>query len=255
MGKMPLVICRRILDAAFAACFVFSFAAPSRADFDGNGSSYALDNLVVFDTRVAYKVTSQSTRLLNVVQLDDRSPLHVGGKVAMPGNPAYVTVYGHYKQQLIVLLWDRVDIYDLGDPSSPRLVTSLALGAQDFSLGGEPLVESAGEGKFVIFNNAKALELAVDGEGRNWTARPMPAPDAAHKALLLEPPAAVLAHRGPTETPLVLRESNQFRYEIAWNDKSKPGVITHRKYLRKLDKASGSVVSQILLRTDIETID
>jgi hypothetical protein len=40
-----------------------------------------------------------------------------------------------------------------------------------------------------------------------------------------------------------------------WTEVHRPGVIAHRKYLRKIDEATGKVTSQLLLSVDIETID
>lgn len=247
-------IWRRVAIGFLLAC-IAAIWSPASARADSDGSAYGFGNILVFDTLVTDKVTYRSTRLLNVVPLDDRSPLRVAGRVAMPGKSAYIAAYGDYNRKLIVLLWERVEIYDLSDPTNPRLVASLDLGDQGFSSAGEPLIEKAGEGKFVLLNTRNTSELAVDGDEGKWTVKPLPPPDAAQKARMSEPPAAVLAFRKPTSTPLILRESDQFRYELGWSDKRQPGRIAHRKYVRKLDKSGTRMVSEFLLSTDIETID
>jgi hypothetical protein len=57
---------RRVSAAVLALCLVLSFATPGRAH--SAGSSYAFANRVVFDTVEVDRVTSRSTRLLNVVR-------------------------------------------------------------------------------------------------------------------------------------------------------------------------------------------
>jgi hypothetical protein len=98
----------RIAFAIAVGCWVVLWPATSRAD--SSGTSYAFGNLVVFDSVVTDKVTSQTTRFLNAVLLDDAGALHVVGKVPMASKPSYVAAYSSYKDQLIVLLWDRVEI-------------------------------------------------------------------------------------------------------------------------------------------------
>jgi hypothetical protein len=210
---------------------------------------------LVFDTVSTDKITFQSQRVLNVVSLDDRSTLGVVGKVAMPGKSAYIAAYADYKGQLIVLLWDRVEIYDLTDPTKPRFVQAHDLGDQGFSSPGHPLIEPVGEGKFNLLNTSNTTELAVVGSGWDWRVTPLARPTPAQKSRMEAPAIAVLTLRQPTDTPLLVHESDKFRYEVSWIDKRQPGIIVHRKYLRQFDKASGRPVARLLLEARAETID
>ncbi|HKW53726.1 MAG TPA: hypothetical protein VJO12_08550 [Stellaceae bacterium] len=251
-----LVNNRRMMGAALAGSLVFAvaFAAPARADSAGN--AYAFADRVVFDTVVTDPATSRSTRLLNVVSLDDKVALRVVGKVAMPGQSAYVGAYGNRNDKLIVLLWDRVEIYDLADAAKPRFVQSLPLGDQGFSSPGHPRVEAAGEGKFLLLNPRNTTELTTAGEGLEWHIRALAPPTPEQKARMVAPPPDRLpSDEGPPALPRLLRESDRFRYELVWIDKRRTGEIVHRKYVRQIDKASGRTASALLLHTAIETID
>ena len=52
-----------------------------------------------------------------------------------------------------------------------------------------------------------------------------------------------------------MRKNQKFRYELVWKDKSKPGEIMHRQYLRKVDVATQKDTSVLLLGEHLETID
>jgi hypothetical protein len=247
-------VLRRVAAVWLLAC-CFLLTAPAAGSADSAGSAYAFGNLVVFDSITTDKITARSQRLLNIVVLDDRGPLHVVGRVAMPGASAYISAYADYGRQLIVLLWDRVEIYDLSDPTKPRLLQSLRLTDQGSSSPGQPLIEQAGEGKFILLNASNTTELSVESDGHTWRAAPLPPPSQAQISRMASPPESVLAFRRPTSTPLVLWESEAFRYLLAWVDALRPGEIIHRKYVRKLDKAGGRVASQLLLSREVETID
>jgi hypothetical protein len=66
---------------------------------------------------------------------------------------------------------------------------------------------------------------------------------------------AMQALAQPSQAPLTLAEGDRFRYALVWAETHRPGRIIHRKYVRQLDKASGRTASEILLATDLETID
>lgn len=255
-ARLPLspFIRRRIVAVILlAACHLLLSAGSGWAD--SQSSSYAFGRLVVFDTVLANKVTYQSQRLLNVVALDDRSALRVVGSVAMPRWSDYVGAYANDDDKLIVLLWDRVEIYDLIDPAKPRFIRSLDLRDQGSSSPGYGRIEKAGAHKFILLNTRNTTELALDGGDQDWHVTPLPLPTAAQIATMTAPPESLAAHRKPVPVPLLLYESEKFRYELAWNDKRQPGSVTHRKYLRKIDKASGKEVSALLLASNLETID
>jgi hypothetical protein len=132
---------------------------------------------------------------------------------------------------------------------------ALALADQGFGSPGYPLVEPAGEDKFVLLNTRNTTELITAGDGLDWHVRALPPPTPEQKARMISPPDAVVALRTPTAMPISLGESGKFRYELVWIDKRRTGTILHRKYVRQLDKASGRPASEFLLSTDVETID
>jgi hypothetical protein len=253
MTMRPLgeAIRQRISVALLLACCYLPWSS-AIGWADPQGRSYAFDKLVVFDYVVVDKVTYQSQRVINVVALDDGRALRVIGKVAMPGHPAYVAAYAHDKDRLIALLWDRVDIYDLADPTKPRFVRSLDLGDQGFASPGAGLIEKLGDEAFALLNTRGTTELSLAGDSANWRVAPLPPPTPAQKSRMA---AGGSGFSAPTPTPLPVYESRKFHYEIAWTDTHRLAEITHRQYLRKVDKARGRLVSKLLLSTQVETID
>jgi hypothetical protein len=56
-------------------------------------------------------------------------------------------------------------------------------------------------------------------------------------------------------TAVVARDTRQFRYELIWKGRAKPGQFVNRQYLRKVDKARQRAVSSLALGERLETID
>jgi hypothetical protein len=105
-----------------------------------------------------------------------------------------------------------------------------------------------------------AAELTVDPAGKRWSLADIEmTPDLQLKAHALspemEPARLALISDRDTGRPRVLKESVRFRYERLWKRRSKPGLVIHSEYLRKVDIASGKTVGQLLLGEEQETID
>jgi hypothetical protein len=117
------------------------------------------------------------------------------------------------------------------------------------------VIQKHGDNQFVLLNTRNTSELAVDAQGKNWTVKPLPRPSAEQLAAMAAPAAPVFASNKPGAEPLLLRDGDKFRYELAWVDRRRPGRIEHRKFVRKMDKVSARTVSEFLLATQVETVD
>jgi hypothetical protein len=248
LGVAPRMRVLPSLLVVGTSCLFFPLSA--RADQQGNG--YAFNKLVVFDNTVTDRVTYHWHRVINVVPLDDGSRLRIVGSVAMPGQPSYVAAYAHDGSKLIALIRNRVDIYDLASPANPRLIRSFDLEEQGFKSPGGDLIQQIRDHTFILLTAGNTSELTLAGDDSEWRVRALALPTSAVRTGMS---AEVSAFERPTETALVVRESGTFRYVIAWTEAHRPSVIAHRKYLRKIDDATGKVTSQLLLSVNLETID
>jgi len=208
-----------------------------------------IGNLLVYHT----------ARTVNVVPLDDRAALEVSGRIPITSGKA-IHAQTSFHDHIILLLWDDVEIYSLVDPTSPKPVAAFQLRTQTTLKSGHPRIEPIAERKFLIISPAGAAELTVDPDGNRWALTDIDlTPALRQKAQTATPEseaarAALVADRD-SGRPRVLKESARFRYERFWTRRTKPGVITHSEYLRKVDKARGKTVSQLLLGEEVETID
>jgi hypothetical protein len=229
-------------------CLAFP-AMPGRA---GEATAvHGFGNVAVFDSVAVDRVTFRSSRVLNVVRLGDDEPLRVVGKTVMPGASHYIGALANDGEKLIVLLWDRVEIYDLAAPARPTFLAGFDLGDQGVKSPGGALIERVGEHRFQLLNTVNTSELTLDGDRPDWRVAALAPPDRAQLARMAR--SRALGDRNGA--PVVLRETERFRYELAWTERRAPNEIIHRAYLRKVAKAGGGIVSRLLVGGDSETID
>jgi hypothetical protein len=222
-------------------------AGVCRADSDY--STYAFDNLFVFDTLAA-----NGPRTLNVVSLDDDSRLKVIAQVEMPGRSAYISAYSHFGDKLLVLLRNRLEVYDLSNPAKPAFVKKFELKEQGPGLSGYPRVAMMGSGRFIVFNPPTSVsELLVGAQVGDWQMSPMALTRELKTKMEARP--EIFDFETQAKPLLVIKETSKFRYQLIWKDKHQPGSINHHKYLQKVDKANDRIVGVLPLGTFLETID
>ncbi len=232
--------------AAWITTLLLLLSSLSRSD--SAFSTYAFGNVFVFDT-----LGNDGSRMLNVVFLNDDSSLKVLGQVNMPGHSSYIGAFSNYRDKLIVLLWDRVEIYDLANPAGPAFVKAFELTNQGLSSPGRPRIESAGDNRFILMNTVNTSELRIEGEVQDWKVTSLtPTPEIKAK----------MSKRSPADdfevqaqSSLLVKDTVKFRYELIWKNRSQPGLVTHSKYLYKVDKTSVRVLASRPLGTVQETID
>ncbi|HEV3202572.1 MAG TPA: hypothetical protein VGZ73_31985 [Bryobacteraceae bacterium] len=234
---------------SLAAVLCLFAALSARAD----SQSTILGNLLIFYTE------GSSGRILNVVPMEDRAPLKIIGRAPIALHKAIHAQFP-FGNQIILLLWDQVEVYSLAEPSAPQRVASYRLRSQHAAKSGDPRIERTDHRRFLIISPVGAAELSVDPEGKRWTLVDTEmTPELQEKAQTSSPVAesarlALVCDRD-TGRPRLLKESARFRYETVWARRTKPGLIIHTEYLRKVDKASGKTAAQLLLGGEQETID
>ena len=223
---------------AFATC-----ARVCRDDCESTVYAYN-DRVVVF-------ACGQAGPELSVVQLDDSGPLKFTGSVAVSSSREFDTA-GHYKDFVMLVRWDKFEVYDLADPIHPKLAAKFDLRKQA-NLAGYSRIEQTADRKFLIICSMGALELTTEGQPPNWTLKEVPATDEVKKKVNQRPPE--YRFMDENEPVVEVRKNNKFRYELYWKNRTKPGEILHQQYLRKVDVATGKNASVLLLGEHLETID
>jgi len=213
-----------------------------------------LGNLLVF-----FEEGSDGNRNLNVVPLEESAALRVIGRAAIQSHNA-IHAQAAFEDNVILLLWDQVEVYSLKQPSSPKRVASYQIKSQRVSTSGFPRIEQTADRKFLILSPVGAAELTANPDGIRWSLADIEmTSDLEQKAHTLSPAQELsdraLANDRDSLRPRVLKESARFRYERIWERRTKPGLITHTEYLRKVDKAHGKILSRLLLSEEQETID
>ena len=218
-------------------------ASVCRADCGSAVYSYE-DKVVVF-------ACGKAGPELRVILLDDATALKITGRVAMPSSREFDTA-GHYKNFLMLVRWDKFEVYDLADPTHPALAAKFDLRKQENLSGFERIEQTAGN-KFLVLTSMGVVEVTTEGESAKWTLKEISASPEMRKKMAERPPEyRFLDENG---RPVTLRQDEKFRYELGWRQKSKPGEILHQHYLRKVNEATQKDASLLLLGERLETID
>jgi len=204
-----------------------------------------------YDDKVVVFACAKAGPELRVVLLDDAGILKTAGRVAVPSSREFDTA-GHYKNFLMLVRWDKFEVYDLADPAHPALAAKFDLHKQE-NLAGYERIEQTSENRFLVLTSMGAVEVTTEGEPANWRLKEIPASAEVKKKLNQRPPEYRL--QDENEHVVELRKNERFRYELNWKEKSKPGEILHRQYLRKIDVATQKDASVLLLGERLETID
>jgi len=223
---------------AFATC-----APVCRADCENAVYAYD-DKVVVFGC-------GKAGPELRVVLLDDAGILKVAGRIAVPSSREFDAA-GHYKNFLMLVRWDKFEVYDLADPAHPAMAAKFDLRKQE-NLAGYDRIEQTAENKFLVLTSMGVVEVTTEGGPENWKLKEVPANAEVKKKLNQRPPEYL--QQDENEHVVELRKSEKFRYELNWKEKAKPGEILHRQYLRKVDVVTQKDVSVLLLGERRETID
>lgn len=188
---------------------------------------------------------------LRIILLDDASPLKVAGRVGVPSARGFDTA-AHYNNFLMLVRWDKFEVYDLTDITHPALAATFDLNKRG-SFPGYERIEQTAASKFLVMTSLGAVEVTTDGDPPKWSLAEVPPSKELQKKMSGRPPEWRFVDQN--ERAVVVRETAQFRYELAWKEKSSTGEILHRQYLRKVDVAAQRGASELLLGEHLETID
>lgn len=242
---MPVVAFRHKAFAALSLPLIVLFAGVCRAD-DCGPSVYAYENRVVF-----YSCDKTGALGFNIVVLEDGSDLKIGGRVAVTAKRGFDAI-SHYKDYLLILTWDLLEIFDTTDPAHPTLTAKFTMRNQG-KFQGYDRIERMSDNSFFILSGLGTGELTFAGDTPKWTYADVERTPVQNKMVQAEPPESRLSRDIQDVFPL--QETTKFRYELVWKDRKRPGEVLHREFVRKVDKITQRSVSALLLGERLETID
>lgn len=186
-----------------------------------------------------------------VIVLDDASPLQISGRLKVAVVRGFDTAR-QYKNYLMMAIWDKFYVFDVGDAAHPLLAATFDLKKRE-QAPGYNLFERLAENKFLVLTAMGALEVTTDGEPAKWTLGEIPLTAELRKKAGSRPPEWRFDDQN--EATVVLRESAKYRYELTWREKLSPGEILHQHYLRQVHRTAPQSASELLLGTHLETVD
>ena len=230
---------------AAAICFLMFAICVSVCRADCGSAVYS------YDDKVVVFACGKAGPELRVILLEDASTLQVSGRVAAPSSREFDTA-GHYENLLMLVRWDKFEVYDLADPAHPALAAKFDIRKQE-NLRGYERIEQAARDRFLVLTSMGIVEVTTDGEPAKWTLKEIPARPEMRKKMAERPPEYRFLDEN--EPAVTLRQSEKFRYELSWKQESRPGEILHRHYLRKVNVETRKAASLLLLGERLETID
>jgi len=231
---------------AAIALMVLAFGASiCRAD-DCGPTPYAYENRVIL-----FACDKSGAPELRVIVLDDAGPLKVTGRVPSAAKRSFDAA-AHLKNFVMLLTWNNVGVYDFEDANHPNLVASFAL-KEGEKLPGYPRIDKIAADKFLVVFARGAAELTAQGHAPKWSLGDVQVtPDMQKQSM--EPPTEFHFTQN-TGAALPVRETAQFRYDLVWKTRTKPGEAIDRQLLRKTNKKTQQTVSELVLGARLETID
>jgi hypothetical protein len=237
----PNLTCIALLAASLLCAF-----SPQACHADCDRSLYVFNSALVF-----YKCGSDGSAWLNFVGLRDEGALRIEGRLKTEIKRG-IDAYGHFENHLIAISWDRVEVYDVKQIAEPKLSAKFQLKDQG-SVAGYPRVEQTTEGRFLLLETIGAAELTAEQDGAKWKLQDVARTPELLRQMLVPPPAYNLTSDAVDRQ--TVKETNAFRYDLVWKRRTKPGEVFGSQFLRKLTKATGEVVSELLVGQTYETID
>ena len=237
---------RNIARIACAMGFVLFTLAASVCCAQCEHTTYAYDDRVV-----VMSCNKTGAPELQVIRLDDASSLKVSGRVAVPSNRLFDTA-GHFNNFLMLVRWNKLEVYDFTDITHPTLAASFDLNKRG-SFPGYERIEQTAANKILVMTSLGTVEVTTDGGPSKWSLAEVPPSKELEKKMSGRTPEWRFVDQN--EKAVVLRETPQFRYELAWKEKSSTGEILHRQYLRRVAMTTERAASELLLGEHLETID
>jgi hypothetical protein len=188
---------------------------------------------------------------LHIILLDDAARLRIAGRVGVPSGRLFDAA-GHFNSFLMLVRWNKLEVYDFTDITRPTLAASFDLNKRGIFPGYQRIEQTAAN-KILVMTSLGTVEVTTDGDPAKWSIAEVPPSKELEKKMSGRAPEWRFASQN--ERSVVVRETARFRYELAWREKSSTGEILHRQYLRKVDVATEQAASELLLGEHLETID
>lgn len=207
---------------------------------------YEFNDLFVFDT-----LGESKTREFNFVSLIDDDELKIVGKISTLADHD-VDAYYHYNDYLVVLIGNRVEIFDLSVPSKPVRVELHELRehdpladyprivgcCSDIKHGPKLLVLSNKYTARVFFDPVRVVNAIRTGRFNNRYMKD-----------IVEVDRDIPPYYEPRNKPFAVKTTDKYRYELTIDpDEIERSCLSRRKkVLRKVKIESGSEISSLVL--------
>ncbi len=217
-------------------CFLF-FANETKADHDLD--IYSVDDVFVYDLLII------GGREINFVVMQDSLDLFVISRV-QTSSKYPLSSYGHYESNLLISFHDRLEIYDLSDPSTPVLFQILELRSKR----GKPIrwpeiakIESA----YYLVAVADVFELHPPMGDGAWALDRLEFPPAVEKNHIMDKEFPSYIWGPPDKWPFVVRTTDSFRWEVGRRLEEDSNYRKRVKFLWKIRRDNEEVVSSLIL--------
>ena len=219
------------------------------------GSSYADHDLDIyaFQDIFVFDVLEKDGRTINFVSLQDSIDLAIVGRVTT-GSHFPLCSYGHHKESLLVSFHDRLEFYDVSDPSMPRLEQVLALQDQDGKHLFWPKIAKLGT-QFLVLTRQQVFELQQGPTRSEWSIQRMGEPPEIGSEHVMISIFPSFDHSPRDEWPFVVRATERFRYEVGWKVRRFKNYSVHDKFLWKIRRGDDTIISSLKLGEMMETYD
>ena len=240
---------------------IFGFCHTARSSYaDHDLDIYAFQDIFVFD------VLEKDGRTINFVSLQDSIDLAIVGRVTT-GSHFPLCSYGHHKESLLVSFHDRLEFYDVSDPSMPRLEQVLALEDQEGKHLFWPEIAKLGKQMFVLAKQRasrheptgpkwipQVFELQHGPTSPKWSVQRIENPPEIGSDHLMMSIFPSFDHSPRDEWPFVVHTTDRFRYEVGWQVRRFENYSIHDKFLWKIRREDNIIISSLKLGEMMETI-
>ncbi|MDA0745322.1 MAG: hypothetical protein O2954_02315 [bacterium] len=206
---------------------------------------YSFNNVFVFDLLV------KDGRIINFVSLNDTTDLSVSGHVKTRSNFG-LSSYGHHATSLLVAFHDRLEVYSLSAPDRPERIQVLPLEDENSRPLFWPKIARSGD-QFFIVSRKTVLALDQDSTNKKWILQWVDDPPEIERDHLMMDKFPPFNHSPLQDWPFRIGQSEAFYYEVGWKVIPGEHYRMHEKYLRKIRRNDGAIVSSLKLGELMET--
>lgn len=210
--------------------------ASSSSEADHDLGVYWFGRILVVDRFVP------GSHEIRVIDLSDARDLTVAATLKTRNDFSF-DGYAHWQDYLLVVVRNRVEVYDLSTPADASKVATIRLHKSDtVGTNGVALLED----RLTAVTYCCSGRIELKGDPSEWVADQIKEPP--------QWPEDLADYSWPPRENTVVRTSDGYVYELVWNQHETPdGAIWHELMLQKRRLKSRQLVSLLFLGETLET--